>query len=156
MKWGIVGALFAVAMIGFLGSFQHQIDEKGRLSLPASFRRGSAEQPFVLVHVFPDALTLYPQQAWAEVEVRLRDAMRLQPEARAWVLRVTANALEVVPDKAGRILVPQRLQDAVGITGPALVVGAIDRIELWSPDRFAAATDQAAPDAERLVHQIFG
>jgi MraZ protein len=143
-------------MIGFLGSFQHQIDEKGRLSLPASFRRGSAEQPLVLVHVFPDALTLYPQEAWAEVQVRLRDAMRLQPQSRAWVLRVTANALEVVPDKQGRILVPQRLQDAVGISGPTLVVGAIDRIELWNPDRFAAATDQAAPDAERLVHQIFG
>jgi MraZ protein len=152
----MAGALFAGAMIGFLGSFQHQIDEKGRLSLPASFRRGSAEQPLVLVHVFPDALTLYPQQTWAEVEVRLRDAMRLQPQARPWVLRVTANALEVVPDKQGRILVPQRLQEAVGIAGSTLVVGAIDRIELWSPDRFAAVTDQAAPDAERLVHQIFG
>ena len=143
-------------MIGFLGSFQHQIDEKGRLSLPASFRRGSAEQPLVLVHVFPDALTLYPQQAWAEVEVRLREAMRLQPQARPWVLRVTANAVEVVPDKQGRILVPQRLQEAVGITGPTLVVGAIDRIELWNPERFSAVTAEAAPEAERLVHQIFG
>jgi MraZ protein len=143
-------------MTGFLGSYQHQVDEKGRLSLPASFRRESAEQPMVLVHVFPDALTLYPEPAWAEVQVRLREAMRLQPQARAWVLRVTANAVEVVPDKQGRILVPQRLQEAVGIAGPTLVVGAIDRIELWNPDRFAATTEQAAPDGERLVHQIFG
>lgn len=143
-------------MSGFLGSFQHQIDDKGRLSLPAPFRRGVGEQPLVLVQVFPDALTLYPEAAWADVEVRLREAMRLQPQARPWVLRVTASALEVVPDKQGRILVPQRMQEAVGIAGPTLVVGAIDRIELWNPERFADTTAGAAPDAERLVHQIFG
>jgi MraZ protein len=143
-------------MTGYLGSFQHQIDEKGRLSLPAQFRRESGDQALVLVHVFPDALTLYPEATWREVEQRLREMMRLQPAARPFVLRVTANAVEVVPDKQGRILVPQRLQDAVGITGAALVVGAIDRIELWNPDRFAQATEQPVADAERFVHQVFG
>jgi len=142
-------------MTGFLGSFQHQIDDKGRLSLPAPFRRGSGEQPLVLVHVFPDALTLYPRASWAEVETRLREMLRLQPGARPWVLRVTANACEVAPDKQGRILVPQRLQEAVGIAGPTLVVGAIDRIELWDPARFAAVTDAPVPEAERFIHQIF-
>ena len=143
-------------MGGFLGSYQHQIDEKGRLSLPAPFRRDGGDEPMVLVHAFPEALTLYPQRSWAEVEGRLREMMRLKPEARPYVLRVTANAVEVVPDKQGRILVPQRLQDAVGIAGPTLVVGAIDRIELWSPDRFASATSAPVPEAERFTHQIFG
>jgi MraZ protein len=142
-------------MSGYLGSFQHQIDEKGRLSLPAQFRRESGEQPLVLVHVFPESLTLYPQGTWEGVEVRLREAMRGSPTNRAWALRVTANAVEVVPDKQGRILVPQRMQDAVGITGPTLVVGAIDRIELWNPDRFTAAT-APADQAETVTYQIFG
>jgi len=143
-------------MSGYLGSFEHRIDEKDRLSLPAQFRRESGEQTLVLVHVFPESLTLYPEQSWAQVEGRLREMMRLQPAARAYVLRVTANAVEVVPDKQGRILVPQRLQDAVGITGPTLVVGAIDRIELWNPERFAAATAEPPADADRFMHQIFG
>ena len=143
-------------MSGYLGSFEHRIDEKDRLSLPAQFRRESGEQTLVLVHVFPESLTLYPEHTWAEVEGRLREMMRLQPAARAYVLRVTANAVEVVPDKQGRILVPQRLQDAVGITGLALVVGAIDRIELWNPERFAAATAEQPADADRFMHQIFG
>jgi MraZ protein len=142
-------------MSGYLGSFQHQIDEKGRLSLPAPFRRESGEQTLVLVQVFPDALTLYPEDAWREVEKRLREMLRLQPAARAYVLRVTANAVEVVPDKQGRIMVPPRLQDAVGITGPTLVVGAIDRIELWNPERFSAATAEPVDEAERFTHQIF-
>lgn len=140
-------------MSGYLGSFQHQIDEKGRLSLPAQFRREAEGQPLVLVHVFPPNLTLFPQDTWAEMEQRLREAMRSSPESRARAVRITANAVEVAPDKQGRILVPQRMQDAVGIAGPTLVVGAIDRIELWNPDRFAAGAADA-PD-ENFTHQIF-
>ena len=74
-------------MSGYLGSFLHQIDEKGRLSLPSSFRREASERPLVLVHVFPDALTLYPEPAWEEVERRLKEMLRLQPQARPFVLR---------------------------------------------------------------------
>lgn len=143
-------------MSGYLGSFQHQIDEKGRLSLPAQFRRENPDQTLVLVHVFPNALTLYPEDSWAEVERRLREMMRLNPAARSYVLGVTANAVETSPDKQGRILIPQRLQDAVGIAGPTLIVGAIDRIELWNPERFAAAVSEPVQDAERFTHQIFG
>lgn len=143
-------------MSGFLGSYLHQVDEKGRLNLPASFRRDTSEVPLVLVHVFPDALTLYPGPAWTDVERRLRELLRLQPQSRSYVLGVTANAVEVIPDKQGRILVPGRLQDAVGISGPVLVVGALDRIELWNPDRFSATIQTPVPEAERYTHQIFG
>lgn len=142
-------------MSGFLGSYLHQIDDKGRLNLPAPFRRDHPDRPLVLVHVFENALTLYPEPAWAEVESRLRELLRLQPQARSYVLSVTANAVEVVPDKQGRILVPQRLQEAVGIRGAALVVGAIDRIELWDPERFQAALPARSDDFDRFNHQIF-
>jgi len=143
-------------MRGFLGSYLHQIDEKGRLNLPAPFRRDTPDQPLVLVHAFENALTLYPEPAWVEVEGRLRELLRLQPQARSYVLGVTANAVEVAPDRQGRILVPQRLQDAVGLQGPTLVVGAIDRIELWNPDRFQAAVSRQTQDFDRYTHQIFG
>lgn len=143
-------------MIGYLGSYLHQIDEKGRLSLPAAFRREAAERPLVLVQVHDDALTLYPESAWAEVEGRLRELLRLQPNARPSVLRITANAVEVVPDRQGRILVPQRLLEGAALTDSALVVGVIDRIELWNPERFHAVASQAPADVERYTQQIFG
>lgn len=142
-------------MSGYLGSYLHQIDDKGRLNLPAQFRRESPDRPLILVQVFENALTLYPEPTWAEVEGRLRELLRLQPQARPYVLGVTANAVEVVPDRQGRILVPQRLQDAVGIRGATLVVGAIDRIELWNPERFQAAVSSQAPDSQHYTHQIF-
>jgi transcriptional regulator MraZ len=142
-------------MAGYLGSYAHSIDDKGRLSLPAPFRRESGEQTLVLVHV-RDSLRLYPESAWVEVAAMLREMMRQGGEARTYALRVTANALEVIPDKQGRILVPQRLQEAVGIDGEALAVGAIDHVELWSPDRFEAATAHPVTDEERFTQQVFG
>jgi MraZ protein len=60
-----------------------------------------------------------------------------------------------VPDGQGRILVPARMQKEVGIAGPTLIVGAIDRIELWNPETFDALTAQAVPDVELLAHEIF-
>jgi MraZ protein len=142
-------------MSGYLGSFQHQIDEKGRLSLPAQFRRESGGQTLVLVQVFPDSLTLYPESTWEGVQEKLREAMRGSPANRAWALRVTANATEVEPDKQGRILVPQKMQDAVGIDGSALVVGAIDRIEIWNPERFNAVT-APAEQSDDITLKVFG
>jgi MraZ protein len=142
-------------MSGFLGSYTHQIDEKGRLSLPASFRRDGGEEPLILVHVNSESLTLFPRPVWSVMEERLRDMLRRNPKARPYVLRVTANAVEVVPDKQGRIMVPQRMQKEVGIDGPALIVGAMDRIELWNPEAFEAVTAQAVPDEELLAHEIF-
>ena len=143
-------------MSGFLGSFRHQIDEKGRLSLPASFRRDAIDQPLVLVQVHPDALTLYPEATWAEVEGRLRELLRRQPSARAYVLGITARAVEVVPDRQGRILVPQRLLESVGLRDAALLVGVIDRVEIWDPERFESAVAEPGADADRLATQIFG
>jgi MraZ protein len=143
-------------MIGYLGSYLHQIDDKGRLSLPAAFRREASERPLVLVQVHDDALTLYPESAWVEVEGRLRDLLRLQPHARPSVLRITANAVEVVPDRQGRILIPQRLLEGAALTDSALVVGVIDRIELWNPERFHAAASAAPAELERFTQQIFG
>src|SRR5690554_2556762 len=128
-----------VRMSGFLGSYVHQVDEKGRVSLPASFRRGASEGPLVVVQVHESALTLYPAETWVGVEERLLELLRRQPESRPYVLGITANAVEVVPDKQGRILVPQRLLQAIGLTEAALLVGVIDRIEVWDPARFEIA-----------------
>lgn len=144
-------------MRGYLGSYQHQIDEKGRLSLPAPFRRETApDEPLVLVRVFPDALSLLPQETWAGVADGLREVQRRNPAMRARVLAITAQAAEVVPDRQGRILVPPRLQQAVGIDGQVLIVGAIDRIELWSPERFEAATAGGDEAGDAFIQQVFG
>lgn len=142
-------------MAGFLGSYLHQFDAKGRVALPAPFRRGHEAGPFVLIHAHPEALSLYPEESWAEVQQNLREMAKRKPELRPLVLSLTANAHEVTPDKQGRILVPDRLRAAVGVDAEALIVGAIDRIELWEPKRFEERTAATSEDFDKFVASIF-
>ena len=122
----------------FLGSYQHQLDEKGRLSLPAPFRREATDQRFVLVQANPPALALYPEAEWLEVEERMQ-ALQRDRQGRLWVLSVMANAVEVAPDAQGRILIPGALRTAAELESQALLVGAINKVEIWNPAKFAAA-----------------
>lgn len=143
-------------MGGFLGSYLYQVDEKGRVTLPAAFRKGRDESaPFVLIQVHPDALTLYPEETWTEVEARLREHARRTPRARHFLLSVTANAVELTPDKQGRVLIPERLRELAGIGAEAQLVGAIDKIEVWNPETFRRAVDGAAGDYGDLFAGIF-
>src|SRR5687767_11496381 len=103
--------------VKFLGSYQYQLDDKGRVSLPAAFRREAADQSFVLIQVYPPALSLYPEGTWQQVEDQMRDLLKHQPEARLHMLNLMSNAVEVVPDSQGRILIPGRLKEAANLEG---------------------------------------
>ena len=142
-------------MAGFLGRYLHQIDAKGRISLPASFRRGHETEPFILVCAQPDALALYPEDSWNDVQNELRDLVRRNPDYRPMLLTVTANANEVSLDKQGRILIPDRLRKGVGLGSEALIVGAINRIEIWEPERFEVSTSVADEVFDKHVRTIF-
>lgn len=142
-------------MTGFLGSYRHQLDDKGRVALPATFRRSADGDSFVLLHGYQPALFLYPERAWSQVEERLADLLRRQPDARSSVLSLTANAQHVEPDKQGRILIPERLQRAAELGGEVLIVGALEKIELWNPERFESETAEKKPEIERFMRQVF-
>ena len=139
----------------FLGSYQHTIDDKGRISLPAQYRREAADQRFVLVQPYPPALALYPEVEWGAVEERLSEMVSRNEDARLYMLSLMANAVEVSPDAQGRILIPQRLKDAAGLGGTVMLVGAINKIELWDPSKFNHIVLGQAETFGRFTAQIF-
>lgn len=142
-------------MIGFVGQYEHQMDPKGRVSLPSAFRRGEGER-FVLMQWEKDNLTLFPQEKWLELQRELLDFRRKNPRGANQLRRVVANAVEVSPDKQGRILVPSALQSGAGLSGAVLLVGAIDRVEIWSPERYASSVERDGGDLGDFAHQLFG
>lgn len=139
----------------FLGSYVYQIDGKGRVSLPAAFRREAPDQRFVLLQAYAPALQLYPESEWEGVEERMRELVRHQPEARLYVLSVMSSAVEVAPDAQGRILIPSRLQEAAELNGEALLVGSIDKVEIWNPKRFEGVLEAGAGNFDQFAPQIF-
>jgi len=141
---------------GFLGRYDFQMDEKGRVSLPAAFRKEAGGERFILVQWEKPYLTLFPEEVWAGVQERLLEFRRKEPDARNYVREITANAVEVSPDKQGRILIPAWLQEAASLQGTVVLSGVIDRVEIWDPEGFQRAIQDRAEDSQRFRHQIFG
>ena len=144
-------------MTSFLGRYEYQLDQKGRVSLPSAFRREAEGNRFVLLQWKSPALTLFPQISWAQTEERLLTFRRNEPEAWADVLAIAASAVDVTPDKQGRILIPTWLQDAGNLKEKVLLVGNIDRVELWNPSCFnEAIQSRSYEEFEKFSSQIFG
>jgi len=143
-------------VIGFLGQHTHQMDAKGRVSLPSAFRREAEADRFVLLQWQPDHLTLFPDEKWREVQGRLMEIRRSNPEGWNQVRMIIANAVEVAPDKQGRILVPAALQESSGLSGSVLVNGNLDCIELWNPETYRASVQEPTGDFAQVAHRVFG
>lgn len=143
-------------MNGFVGQYEHQMDQKGRVSLPSAFRREADADRFVLLQWEPRYLTLFPEEKWKEVQKNLLDFRRSDPNAWHNVRMIIANAVEVSPDKQGRILVPAPLQDAAELSGTVLLSGNLDRVEIWNPDVYREVVQGQAGDMRQFVHRLFG
>ena len=132
------------------------MDAKGRVSLPSAFRRESDGDRFVLLQWEPSYLTLFPEKKWAEVQENLLDYRRRDPKAWNHVRMIIANAVEVSPDKQGRILVPATLQKGAQLEGSVLLCGNIDRVELWAPDVYRETVEPGSDDLAHFSHKLFG
>lgn len=134
-------------MSGYYGQYEYSLDDKGRVSLPAAFRKEAGESSFVLLAWDKDFLSLFPQAAWEVIQARMPGFKEQGPDHGKFARRISASAVEVTPDKQGRILVPTRLQEWAQLKGDVLIVGNITTIELWNPDVFLssqATVDDAA------------
>lgn len=144
-------------MTGFLGRYDYQVDEKGRVSLPAAFRREADGERFVLLQWRKPFLTLFPEDAWRRVQTKLLEQRRTSPGAEPYFRRITSTATEVVPDRQGRILVPSRLREMAGLQDEVALIGALDRIELWDPEEYSEHVPDAEADVpQEIASEVFG
>ncbi len=143
-------------MLGFLGRHEYQIDAKGRVSLPSAFRRAVSSYPMVLLSWQDTHLDLFPQDTWAEIRKNLLGYKRARGERKPYVRRITASAVDVEPDKHGRIRIPPELRQRVGLEESVVFVGVLDRIELWPPERFEAHIRTVDEEDDDFAAQIFG
>lgn len=140
-----------------MGRYEHQLDDKGRVSLPSVFRREADGDRFVLLQWEKPYLTLFPQDTWQEVQGRLLEFRKGRAGAWNQVREIVSNAVEVAPDKQGRILVPAWLKAAASLDGTVLLNGNIDRVELWNPEIYASTVPTAGgDDMGEFAHQVFG
>jgi MraZ protein len=122
----------------FLGHFQHNLDEKGRLMIPARFRELLAGGAY-LTQGFDRCLMVMNETYFSQVYQRINAMNLADPAARLLRRLIFSNAYPLEVDKVGRILVPQHMRQIIGLGGEAVVAGQGEYFEVWAP---AAWTEQ--------------
>jgi MraZ protein len=139
----------------FRGRFEHSLDEKGRIAIPSRFREALKEDETLFVTHGEKCLTVYPQAEWFELEVKIAKLPQFDPKIAAFKRLVIGCAQECSIDKAGRILLPPDLRRDARIDKDCIVLGQLNKIEIWSRDlwetMFASANDQFNLIAQSLV-----
>jgi len=116
----------------FLGQFQHSIDDKGRLMVPARFRE-LLEGGAYITQGFDKCLMVMPEAYFKQVYDRINAMNLTDPLTRLLRRMILSNAYQVDVDKVGRILVPGTLRQVVSLEGDAVVAGQGDYFEVWTP-----------------------
>ena len=124
----------------FLGYFQHSLDDKGRLTIPARFREGLEGGAF-MTQGFDRCLMVMGQPYFSQVYDRIIAMNLADPATRLLRRLIFSNAYPVEVDKVGRILVPQNMRQVIGLEGEAVVAGQGEYFEVWTP---AAWSEQMA------------
>jgi MraZ protein len=117
----------------FLGQYRHNLDEKGRLTIPARFRDLLAEGAF-LTQGFDRNLRLLTETAFTSLYNKLSQLNTADSTTRELRRLLLANASQVEIDRIGRILVPQFLRNIAGLSSEAVIVGVGESVEIWSPE----------------------
>lgn len=132
----------------FVGTYEHSLDEKGRVVLPSVFRAHLADRGFV--SQYESCLGLWTPEEFEKVAARLTEKVREGATSQYAVRAFAANAHEVRPDSQGRIVLPQRLRDFAGLTRDVVIIGALERIEIWDAARWhevSASSDESLTQA---------
>lgn len=134
----------------FVGTFEHSLDDKGRVVLPSTFRPHLAEKAYLAQ--FDACLGLWTETGFQDVADRLTEKIRSGQAPQDAMRAFAANAAEVKPDSQGRITIPPRLRSFAGLDREVVVIGASDRIEIWDAARWA----ERGPAGDDSLSEVVG
>ncbi len=138
----------------FMGEFQHTIDEKGRMIVPAKFREALGTS-FIVTRGLDQCLFVYPMQEWAVLEQKLKSLSLMKSDARAFTRFFFSGATECELDKQGRVNLPNNLIEHAKLDKDCVVIGVSNRVEIWSKpiweNYFQESEESFNEIAEKLV-----
>ncbi|MEI8011311.1 MAG: division/cell wall cluster transcriptional repressor MraZ [Candidatus Omnitrophota bacterium] len=123
----------------FYGEYAHNLDTKGRLILPAKFREAAQQNSvpkFFVTRGLEACVFMFAEAEWRQYEQKFRDVPFTKQDSRTFNRMFFSGAMDVVPDKQGRFLLPQYLKDYAGIKDKSVLIGVSNRIEIWDHARW--------------------
>ncbi len=137
----------------FLGEFEHTIDDKGRVAIPARFREELSEG-LVLTRGFDHCLQVFPRPTWEALRQRISALSLGNEEARNLRRLLFSGAAEVEVDRQGRILIPQNLREYAGLSEMAVIAGLDTYFEMWSRERWQTVLDTLDSSGSAIAAQL--
>lgn len=137
----------------FMGEYQHSIDEKGRIIIPAKFREDLGEK-FIVTRGLDNCLFVYPLVQWKILEEKIKELPTSHADTRAFVRMFFSGAVEAELDKQGRVVIPQHLREHARIERDAYVIGVSTKVEIWSKESWENYSNQAQQSYEAIAEKI--
>jgi MraZ protein len=137
----------------FLGEFSHTIDDKGRLTIPAKFR-DELESGIVVTRGIDGCIWAYPRAEWENLAEKISQIPSTNQAVRNFVRFMFSSASDSIPDRQGRVIIPQNLREHAHIQNEATVIGVMNRVEIWQPLRWTEVFSKVEEDPEAMVAQM--
>ena len=138
----------------FLGEHSYTLDSKGRLTLPAKYRDDLA-QGVVITRGLDHCLFVFRFEDWKRYTKVLGEQLPFtSKEARQFARFFFAGAVDVIPDRQGRVLVPEYLREHADLDGEVIIIGANNRLEVWKPERWQQSLSEVSADAETIAEHF--
>lgn len=124
----------------FIGEYQHNLDAKGRLTLPSKFRDDLGEE-FFITKGMDNCLFVFPQNEWDKIDEKINGLQLSRKESRGLARLFYAGAINVSLDKMGRVLLPQSLRNYAKLGKEAIIIGVSSRVEIWDKEAWESYND---------------
>lgn len=140
----------------FIGEYRHQLDDKGRLAIPAKFRN-HLKKGAIVTKGLDGCLFLYMPAEWQKLMDKMAELPVSSTNARAFTRLMLAGAMDVKVDAQGRINLPNYLIEFAGLQtkGMSVVAGLMNRLEIWSETAWEEYKKKTEPESERLAEELF-
>jgi MraZ protein len=141
----------------FYGEYLHSIDRKGRLILPAKFREVAKTnfiEKFFVTRGLDKCLFMFSEEEWKAQENKFKAISFTKQQSRTFNRLYFSGAAEIIPDKQGRILLPQYLKDFAEIKKDVMIVGVSNRIEIWAKDKWHEFYGNSRQSFEEIAEKL--
>lgn len=137
----------------FMGEYHHNLDNKGRLIIPAKFRNQIGKL-IVFTRGMEGCIFGYPISEWQKIEAKLAQLPLTKKNARNFMRIFYSGAMETEFDKQGRVNFSTTLKEYAGLEQECVIIGVSNRIEIWSAERWQKFSEQASEDYDDIAENL--
>ena len=141
----------------FYGEYNHTIDRKGRLIIPSKLREVCKEytiERFFLTRGLDKCIFMFAEDEWRNQEQKFKNLSFTKQESRSFNRMFFAGAVDAVPDRQGRFIIPQYLKDYANIKRDTIIIGVSNRIEIWDRNTWQQLYENSSKSFEQVAENM--